>query len=572
MSEYFNNFIEFLFRERWQNKDMAAPVINAEEKNSGKITPEIINRTVLKNRARILGIKIDEIEKSLLYPEENIAETKKSSGKRLKHFFIPHKDNNYRPHALHPGRIALYSAAAVAIKIILAATVISFPLDAIFADDASAARNTAMIKSINTERTGQGLQELKENRLLDHIAYLRAQELLSASDQDTAAHSGVSEYMNALGYEYSSVSENIAGDFYDPGLTVSSLLKSDSGKESILDKGADEIGLGIAYSGKKELGKSVNVIVVAQKKQPLKDDSSAPVPADARTMHVSETSASSSSATTTGEVIVSEPEITNLENGKIFRDGNLKLDIFAPMADMVVLYADNEEKILKDYYPGTAVADNGHYDADISLSEGQHYILAKAIKGKYERYSKNYALNIDYTPPSIDRDSVNLQLSPSGGGSGLNLDARVFLSSDTSDAYLFLGNYRIPLVQSGENANQFSGNFIVEKTESKSLEILKNQAIIIARDEAGNSTVLNLGQNQNTGLLATYKKNSAAILSGESFLRKIMDSGALFYQILLVFASIVLILNIFIEIHVQRPGVIFSACGLILLMAALILV
>jgi hypothetical protein len=576
MSQHINNFIEFLFRERWKenpenNIRVAQDFVSGRpfKKKSAELAyAEKTDRTILRNRARILGVKINELEKGLLHSDgAPIAKT--GSSKKIKHFFIPHKENNYRPHALHPKRIALYSAGAVAMKLILAMTVISYPLDSIFADDASFSRTDALIKTINNERAVLGLNELTENKLLDHIAYLRAQNLLG-SEADKSSHTGVSEHMRALGYEYLQVSENIANDFYDPEATVRNLLKSDFGKESLLDKNVDEIGTGVAYSGMKGIGNSTYVILIA-KKADAQAYRQAP-DSSSTSGKIAFFAASSTIATSTEDTMPAAPQITNLDETSIRRDGNLKLDILAPLADMVVLYVDNEEKILKTLSIDAVNPDNGLYSADLNLAEGQHYILAKSIKGKYERYSGNFILNIDYTPPAIDPESVRFSYSKPTVGRDHELNASAEMSSDTTEATLLLGNYRIPLVQSEENANHYSGSFMVASADTRIVESLMNKAVIIARDNAGNSTVLNLNQGEAASLLAAYKNNSAAILSSDNFLHKLMDSSHLFYKILLAFASILLFLNIFLEIQVQRPGVIFSACGLIIILAIFILI
>jgi uncharacterized protein YkwD len=106
----------------------------------------------------------------------------------------------------------------------------------------------AVLDLTNAERKKQNLQPLKVNELLTktargHSANMAKQQKLDHELDGKKAH----ERIEALGYKFSAMAENIAMGQKTPGDAVRSWMTSTAGhKENMLSKEYNEIGIGIA--------------------------------------------------------------------------------------------------------------------------------------------------------------------------------------------------------------------------------------------------------------------------------------------------------------------------------------
>ena len=82
----------------------------------------------------------------------------------FKHWFIPHKHNDYRPQAFRHRLLTLYSFILLSVQVIFGIAYVSGP--SLAAGDTTTVKQ-AVIELTNTERQKNGLEDLSENVFLN---------------------------------------------------------------------------------------------------------------------------------------------------------------------------------------------------------------------------------------------------------------------------------------------------------------------------------------------------------------------------------------------------------------------
>ncbi|MCH8741953.1 CAP domain-containing protein [Patescibacteria group bacterium] len=170
----------------------------------------------------------------------------------LKKYFIPHGDNEHKPHVLRK-QATLFIATFVLLFgiIFLLQTFIVFPktnfLAAVFPN--------VVVDLTNSNRGSAGLSTLQINSLLEKAAQQKAQDMAQKGYFDHTSPEGKTPWywLDKAGYRYSYAGENIAIHFYDSQDLVKSWMNSSSHRTNILNKNFTEIGIGVAtglYKGK----------------------------------------------------------------------------------------------------------------------------------------------------------------------------------------------------------------------------------------------------------------------------------------------------------------------------------
>lgn len=170
----------------------------------------------------------------------------------LKKYFIPHEDNEHKPHVLRKQAI-LFIATFVLLfgMIFLLQTFIVFPktnfLAAVFPN--------VVVDLTNNNRGAAGLSVLQINSLLEKAAQQKAQDMAQKGYFAHTSPEGKTPWywLDKTGYRYSYAGENIAIHFYDSQDLVKSWMNSSSHRTNILNKNFTEIGIGVAtglYKGK----------------------------------------------------------------------------------------------------------------------------------------------------------------------------------------------------------------------------------------------------------------------------------------------------------------------------------
>lgn len=161
----------------------------------------------------------------------------------MKILFIPCAENDFRPRFLKSKFLLYYVVALVALSIMAAASLVSFPKSVFFAD----VTKNALFALTNQERGDLGLAPLKESIKLNEVAYQKAKDML---DNDYFAHSsptGITpwHWFKTVGYSYKAAGENLAIGFIDSGEVVDAWIESPSHRANLLSPNFQEIGIAV---------------------------------------------------------------------------------------------------------------------------------------------------------------------------------------------------------------------------------------------------------------------------------------------------------------------------------------
>ena len=167
--------------------------------------------------------------------------------KTLKKYFIPHKENNYHPHILHPKRVAFYGGAFVVMKIIVVAFALFLPLEVFLMPDVLAEEQKQIIALVNETRNKNGLPNLGEIDLLDRSSDDKATDM---AVNQYFSHTGPNNhclryFLNNAGYQYQSAGENLAMGFSSARDVVDAWIKSPTHYANLLDAEYQETGVGL---------------------------------------------------------------------------------------------------------------------------------------------------------------------------------------------------------------------------------------------------------------------------------------------------------------------------------------
>ena len=98
-------------------------------------------------------------------------------GGLLKDLFIPHKGNDYKPHAVRPKHLIWHGAFAIMIKMVVFISIIALPTTALLTPDILKDQSKKIVAMTNTIRSNFDLGILSENILLNEGALLKAEDM-----------------------------------------------------------------------------------------------------------------------------------------------------------------------------------------------------------------------------------------------------------------------------------------------------------------------------------------------------------------------------------------------------------
>lgn len=178
--------------------------------------------------------------------------------KIVKHLFIPHKGNAYRPHALRHKALSIYSLGLILSQILFGATMYSGPV--IMSGDAKVVAKNIITLS-NTEREENGLGILYENESLSNAAYKKLEDMFAKGYWDHTGPNGETawQFITGAGYRYMLAGENLARGFNNSDAAITAWMESPSHRANILNSRFKEIGVAVG-SGKLS-GNNTTVIV-----------------------------------------------------------------------------------------------------------------------------------------------------------------------------------------------------------------------------------------------------------------------------------------------------------------------
>lgn len=168
----------------------------------------------------------------------------KSVKKTLKKYFIPHPENDHKPHFLREGAVSVTAAIVV---ILFFASI--FGNYAVKNNKHLAAIQAAFLVDLtNEDRADQGLQKLAINDKLVSAAGMKAGDMAEKSYFAHVSPDGKTPWywIDQAGYPYLYAGENLAVNFYDSEDVEEAWMDSPTHKANIMSRNFTEIGIATA--------------------------------------------------------------------------------------------------------------------------------------------------------------------------------------------------------------------------------------------------------------------------------------------------------------------------------------
>lgn len=174
----------------------------------------------------------------------------------LKHYFIPHKGNAYRPHALRHKILSAYSLLMILSQFVFGATIYAGPVSV----DAEVLSSN-IIAYTNQEREANKLASLYKSELLTQTAELKLKDMFEKNYWDHTGPNGETawDFMETNNYRYLLAGENLARGYTGSQEVVRAWMNSPTHRSNILNPRFKEIG--IAAGTGKIKGQTTTVIV-----------------------------------------------------------------------------------------------------------------------------------------------------------------------------------------------------------------------------------------------------------------------------------------------------------------------
>jgi uncharacterized protein YkwD len=172
----------------------------------------------------------------------------KKFSKLLKHLFVPHRGNSFRPHALRHKALTFYSAMLILSQLMFGATMMSGPT--VTSADAKTVAANIVVKT-NEQRSKSNIQSLKENPALTAAASAKLADMFKKNYWDHTGPSGETawQFIDGNGYRYVLAGENLAKGFNNSGEVVEAWMDSPTHRDNILNNQFSETGVAVG-SGK----------------------------------------------------------------------------------------------------------------------------------------------------------------------------------------------------------------------------------------------------------------------------------------------------------------------------------
>ncbi len=165
----------------------------------------------------------------------------------LKHFFIPHAENNYHPHILHTKRAVFYALVFCTLKVMVVLSAILIPSEAYLHPDVLGEQYKAIVALTNDMRTANNIPALTVAAKLNASAESKVEDM---SAYQYFSHVGPYErdlhyFLDKVGYPYTVAGENLGLGFSDARSLVKAWENSPKHYANLVDPDFTEIGVGL---------------------------------------------------------------------------------------------------------------------------------------------------------------------------------------------------------------------------------------------------------------------------------------------------------------------------------------
>jgi hypothetical protein len=168
----------------------------------------------------------------------------KHAKRHLKHWFVPHKHNDHRPHLIRPH--GLVSLALVLVAVQIAANLLVAPSARVLGY-ASNITISDLLTQTNQERAKVGLPALQLNAKLNQAASLKAGNMFSENYWAHVSPSGIQPWywFTQAGYTYTYAGENLAKDFATTSGVMQGWMNSPGHKANVLNASYADVGFAV---------------------------------------------------------------------------------------------------------------------------------------------------------------------------------------------------------------------------------------------------------------------------------------------------------------------------------------
>ncbi|MDD4304752.1 MAG: CAP domain-containing protein [Patescibacteria group bacterium] len=466
---------------------------------------------------------------------DDYTEIKLGMNPLIKDYFIPSKYNNYRPKALRPQRLFFYGLSVLIVKVIVILTALSMPLVAFFSPDYVTQESNKVIVYVNEIRAELGLMSLRANEKLMQSAMWKAEDM---AVKGYFAHVNpenikLLDWLKKSNYNFHFGGENLAMGFSTAEEAISAWKQSPSHYNNIIDPDFSETGVGISVGNYNNYETTFIAQHFASPKVKINNE------LDTEKDVVIE---SIKDIELTQELESAKPYVENVIDNRQNLSIIEKNDVNQISSTIDVLSA-KEVNIEKDpIISKNDVSDNVSTTEDIIYDNIAPVIID----------SENTKLLI--------KENINKEFV---------IMADIYLSDDTKNAELTLMDYKINLVQDDDNKTKWSGHLLVND------ESIFDPVVSItlrAIDFSGNQLLTDIDWNSIIPIEKSISDEYSFVKSQKNTpINTLFNWSMNYYKFILILVTILLLVNIFVEIKKQRFDIIASAVFLILFIILLIL-
>jgi hypothetical protein len=166
-------------------------------------------------------------------------------GRFLKKWFIPHSENDHRPHLLRTRTIAVVCAVAIVIEFVFLS---GWSLPGFRSPLLGDIVVSTLIGGTNQARVANDLPPLEVSPLLTEVAQDKVNDMVKNDYFAHTSPSGLSPWywFEKVGYHFSYAGENLAVDFTDSQDVTNAWLNSPEHRANILSQNFTQIGIAFA--------------------------------------------------------------------------------------------------------------------------------------------------------------------------------------------------------------------------------------------------------------------------------------------------------------------------------------
>ncbi len=376
----------------------------------------------------------------------------------VKKFFIPSKDNNYRPLLLR--KVALVTYTAILLIVNTFGGFLGIP-EAM----ASSITPANIIRLTNQQRTAAGLNSLSSNAKLAAAAQAKANNMLQNQYWDHYGPNGETPWMfiSQAGYVYVYAGENLAKGFKTAEGVHEAWMASPTHKDNIMSRNYKEIGVAVVEGSL--LGKET--VLVVQMFGNRTEETYKPTTPPPR-----QTEPAKPILPEQGEI--KSIKISNPKTGDLINDANINIkgETENMSGEYTVEIINAQQKVGET----KSNTEEWEFDKQSDWTEGEQNIVAQ-IKGENIK-SAEVAFVVDTTPPVISQETIKVH----------NLESIFKLTFQApADAV------EVQFV-SGDKTHSME----IEEDLSVELDILKEdiaqESVLVTSDQAGNISKLDISE------------------------------------------------------------------------------